>query len=91
MQELQPELKRLMEKYKNNPEQKARAQRELFAKNNYNPLGGCLLAFMQLPIFVGLYRSLMVDVELRQAPLFSESIRWASNLAAPDMLWNGRI
>jgi YidC/Oxa1 family membrane protein insertase len=29
----------------------------------------------------------MVDVELRQAPLFTEAIRWASNLAAPDMFW----
>jgi YidC/Oxa1 family membrane protein insertase len=33
----------------------------------------------------------MLDVELRQAPLFSEAIRWCSNLAAPDMLldWSG--
>ena len=67
---------------------KTKAQQELFRKHNYNPLAGCLPVFVQLPIFVGLYRSLMVDVELRQAPLFSESIRWASNLAAPDMLWN---
>ena len=47
--------------------------------------------FIQLPIFIGLYRSLMVDIELRQAPLISEAIRWCSNLAAPDMLfdWSG--
>ncbi len=60
----------------------------MFREHNYHPLGGCLLAFVQLPIFVGLYRSLSVDVALRQAPLFSEQIRWASNLAAPDMFWN---
>ena len=36
----------------------------------------------------GLYRSLVVDVELRQAPLISSAVRWCSNLAAPDMLWN---
>jgi len=88
MQELQPEIKRLNEKYKSEPEKKTKAQQELFRQHNYNPLGGCLLAFVQLPIFVGLYRSLMVDVELRQAPLFGDSIRWASNLAAPDMFWN---
>lgn len=88
MQELQPELKRINEKFKNEAEKKTKATQELFRQHNYNPVGGCLLAFVQLPIFVGLYRSLMVDVELRQAPLFSESIRWASNLAAPDMLWN---
>ncbi len=88
MQELQPEMKRINEKYKNDAEKRTRTTQDLFRQHNYNPVGGCLLAFAQLPIFVGLYRSLMVDVELRQAPLFSESIRWASNLAAPDMLWN---
>ena len=65
-----------------------KAQQELFRKHNYNPLGGCLVLFIQLPIFVGLYRSLMVDVELRDAPLFTEAVRWCSNLAAPDMLYD---
>jgi YidC/Oxa1 family membrane protein insertase len=51
-------------------------------------MGGCLLVFIQIPIFMGLYRSLATDVELRQAPLFSSAIRWCSNLAAPDMLWD---
>jgi YidC/Oxa1 family membrane protein insertase len=88
MQELQPEIKRIQEAYKNNMEGRTKAQQELFRKHNYNPLGGCLLVFLQLPIFLGLYRSLMVDVELRQAPLISESVRWCSNLAAPDMLFN---
>jgi YidC/Oxa1 family membrane protein insertase len=37
---------------------------------------------------MGLYRSLATDVELRQAPLFSDAIRWCSNLAAPDMLYD---
>ncbi len=88
MQELQPEIKRIQEAYKNNMEGRSKAQQELFRKHNYNPLGGCLLVFLQLPIFLGLYRSLMVDVELRQAPLISESVRWCSNLAAPDMVFN---
>jgi YidC/Oxa1 family membrane protein insertase len=54
-------------------------------------LGGCLPLFLQLPIFIGLYRALMVDVELRQSPLFGQAIRWCSDLAAPDMLWNWSI
>ncbi len=87
MQELQPEIKKIAEKYKNNPEAKVQAQRELFQKHNYNPLSGCLILLLQFPIFIGLYRGLAVDVELRQAPLISESIRWCSNLAAPDMLF----
>jgi YidC/Oxa1 family membrane protein insertase len=87
MQELQPEIKRIAEKYKTQPEQRMKAQQELFRKHNYNPFSGCMPIFIQLPIFIGLYRSLAVDVELRQAPLISENIRWASNLAAPDMFW----
>lgn len=85
MQELQPEIKKIQEKYKKDQEAKIRAQQELFRKHNYNPLGGCLVVFIQIPIFLALYRALMVDVELRQAPLLWESIRWCSNLAAPDM------
>jgi YidC/Oxa1 family membrane protein insertase len=44
--------------------------------------------FIQMPIFLGLYRALQVDVELRDAPLISHAIRWCSNLAAPDMLFD---
>lgn len=87
MQELQPEMKRLAEKYKGNMEQRTKAQQELYRKHNFHPLSGCLPAFIQLPIFLGLYRSLAVDIELRQAPLLGEAIRWCSNLAAPDMFW----
>ena len=46
------------EKYKDNVEARTKAQQELFSKHNYNPLAGCLPVFVQLPIFVGLYRSL---------------------------------
>ena len=91
MQELQPELKKIQEKYKNNLEARNKAIQELFRKHNYHPMSGCLVMLLQIPIFVALYRLLMVDVELRQAPLIAESIRWCSNLAAPDMLfdWSG--
>jgi YidC/Oxa1 family membrane protein insertase len=87
MQELQPEMKKINEKFKGNNEGRARAMQDLWKKHNYNPMGGCLLAFVQLPIFIGLYRALMIDVELRGAPLFSEAIRWCSDLSAPDMLF----
>jgi YidC/Oxa1 family membrane protein insertase len=90
MQELQPEIKKISEKYKKDPEALRHAQQELFRKHNYNPLSGCLPVFIQLPIFIGLYRALMVDVELRGAPLLGTSVRWCSNLAAPDMLFEWR-
>jgi YidC/Oxa1 family membrane protein insertase len=91
MQQIQPELKLIYERYKNDPQQRLRAQQELFRKYNYNPLGGCLILLLQLPIFIGLYRALMVDVELRASPLISSAIRWCSDLSAPDMLfdWSG--
>ena len=93
MQELQPEIKKIQEKYKKNVEARTKAQQELFRKHNYNPLSGCLVLFVQLPIFFALYKSLWIDIELRQAPLLTERIRWCSNLAAPDMLfdWSGFV
>ena len=86
MQELAPEIKKLKEKYKNDLEKQGQAQRELWKKHNFNPLGGCWLMFLQLPIFIGLYRCLSVDIELRQAAMFP-GIQWCSNLAGPDMAW----
>ena len=88
MQALKPEMDRITEKYKTDMQKRSQAMQELYRKHNINPLGGCLPVFLQLPIFIGLYRALMVDVELRQSPLFSEAIRWCSNLAAPDMFLN---
>lgn len=90
MQMLQPEIKKIQEKHKNNNEARTKAQQELFREHNYNPLAGCLPIFIQMPVFIGLYRSLMVAIELRDAPLISNSIRWCSNLAAPDMLIDWR-
>ena len=91
MQLLQPEIKKIQEKHKNNAEARTKAQQELFRKHNYNPLSGCLPIFIQMPVFIGLYRSLMVAIELRDAPLISNSIRWCSNLAAPDMLFDWQL
>jgi len=85
MQELKPEMERIKEKYKSDMQKQSQAMQELYRKHKINPMAGCLPMFIQLPILLGLYRALMVDVELRQAPLLSESIRWCSDLAAPDM------
>jgi YidC/Oxa1 family membrane protein insertase len=85
MQELAPEMRRIADQYKNDLEKRAAAQRELFQKHKYNPAAGCLPMLVQLPIFVGLYRALSVDIELRQAALIP-GLRWCSNLAGPDQL-----
>jgi len=87
MQEMQPELKKINELYKDNMEKRGKAMQELYKKHNFKPLAGCLPMFIQLPIFIGLYRCLSVDISLRQEPLIP-GVDWSSNLASPDMLLN---
>jgi YidC/Oxa1 family membrane protein insertase len=88
LQELRPEMERIKEKYKGDQQKQARAMQDLYRKHNVNPLAGCLPMLIQLPVFLGLYRGLAVDIELRQASLFGDSVRWCSNLAAPDMFYD---
>lgn len=84
---LKPEITALKEKYKDDPLKQHQATSELMKKHGMpNPLAGCLLVFFQLPIFVGLYRCLSVDINLRDAGLFS-TWSWVSNLAGPDKLY----
>lgn len=85
MQELAPELRKIAEKHKSDMEKRAKAQQELFRQHNYNPMGGCWLMFLQLPIFIGLYRCIAVDIKLRDAALVP-GWEWSSNLAGPDQL-----
>ena len=82
MQELQPEIVAIKKKYGSDHEKLGRAQMELYRKHNFNPLGGCLLMFVQLPIFIGLYQALNVSVDMRSAKFL-----WINNLAAPDALF----
>lgn len=86
MQALQPQMKEIADKYKEDMEKRAQAQRDLFRRHKYNPFGGCLLMFFQLPIFIGLYRGLSVDIALRDQPLI-RGMNWCANLAAPDQLY----
>ena len=86
MQELAPEIKKIKEKYASDTEKQMKAINELYKKHNFNMFGGCLPVFVQLPIFIGLYRCLSVDIALRDAPLIP-GFWWASNLAGPDKLF----
>jgi YidC/Oxa1 family membrane protein insertase len=82
MQDLQPHLKELQEKYKNDKDRQTKETFALYKKHGVNPVAGCLPALIQLPIFVGLWQALNTSVHLRQAPFL-----WIKNLAAPDMLF----
>jgi YidC/Oxa1 family membrane protein insertase len=86
MQHLAPQMKEIADKYKDDMEKRGQAQRDLFRKYRYNPFGGCFMMFLQIPIFIGLYRGLSVEIALRDQPLFP-GLGWCTNLAAPDQLW----
>jgi YidC/Oxa1 family membrane protein insertase len=86
MQQLAPEIQKVKDRYPDDALKQHNEVQALYKKHNFNPFGGCLLVFIQLPIFIGLYRCLSVDIELRDAPLFP-GWAWASNLAGPDKLF----
>jgi YidC/Oxa1 family membrane protein insertase len=58
MQRLQPQVKILQEKYKNDKEAMSRETMQLYKNNKVNPMSGCLPLLIQLPIFILLYRVL---------------------------------
>lgn len=55
MQELQPKLKTIQERYKTDPQRLQTEMFKLYKDHKFNPLGGCLPMLVQLPIFIGLY------------------------------------
>jgi len=81
-QKLQPLVKELQEKYKDDQAAFAREHWALLNKHGANPIAGCLPALIQLPIFVGLWQALNTSFFLRHA-----SFLWIQDLAAPDMLF----
>jgi len=89
MQQLAPEIQKIKDKYPDDALKQHAEVQALYKKHNFNMFGGCLPVFLQLPIFIGLYRCLAVDIDLRDAPLFP-GWEWASNLAGPDKLFYWR-
>jgi len=64
MQAIQPEMKKIREEFKSNPEELNRRTMQLFRENKVNPLGGCLPMLIQMPIWIALYRVLLNSVDL---------------------------
>jgi len=84
MQRVQPEIDRLRQKYKNDPQAMNTAMMALYKENRINPAGGCLPMLVQMPLFVALYSVLFNAIELRQAPF----VAWMHDLSAPDLLFH---
>jgi YidC/Oxa1 family membrane protein insertase len=86
MQELQPKIKALRAKYKKAKQdigqrrQMNEEMMKLYKEHGINPAGGCLPMLIQIPVFWGFFRLLVVAVEIRQSPF----ILWIKDLTVHD-------
>jgi YidC/Oxa1 family membrane protein insertase len=88
MQELQPQLKEIQAKYKDDREKLAQEQMALYKEHGVNPLGGCLPMLVQMPIWFALYRAL---IQLSREGLLNEGFFWIPSLSGPVSDWGGGI
>ena len=86
MQELQPQIKAIQEKYKKDPQRMQQETMKFYKENKVNPMGGCLPMFVQIPVFIALYTVLRNAIELRYAGFL-----WISDLSAPENLLMGKV
>jgi YidC/Oxa1 family membrane protein insertase len=82
MQDLQPRMKELQEKYKNDREKLAQEQMAMYKQAGVNPLGGCLPTLVQMPIWFALYQAL---TQLSHEGLLFEGFLWIPSLAGPPV------
>jgi YidC/Oxa1 family membrane protein insertase len=82
MQALQPQMKAIQEKYKDDPRKMNQKTMEFMKEHKVSPLGGCLPVLLQIPVFFGFYRMLQSAIELRGAHFL-----WACDLSQPDTLF----
>lgn len=80
MQKIQPQLKAIKEKYKEDPQKVNQETMALMKKEKANPIGGCLPMLLQLPVFLALYSVLGQSVELYKSPF----IFWIQDLSYQD-------
>ena len=80
MRNLQPRLKVLQERYKDDKPQLSQAMMELYKREKVNPAAGCLPILIQMPFFLAFYWVLLESVEMRQAPF----ALWLTDLSTRD-------
>ncbi|MEO1135360.1 MAG: membrane protein insertase YidC [Pseudomonadota bacterium] len=79
MKKLQPEIKKLQERYTDDKMKLQQEMMALYKKEKMNPLAGCMPILLQMPIFYALYKTLFVTIELRHQPFL-----YIEDLSAPD-------
>ena len=82
MQELQPKMKELQEKYKGNPEKLNKEMASLYKDSGVNPLSGCLPLLVQMPILMGIFFAIR-DYQYAHVPSFL----WMTDLSQPDPIY----
>ena len=82
MQAMQPQMKAIQEKYKDDPMKMNRKTIEFMRENKVNPAGGCLPMLLQFPVFIGFYQMIQSAIELR-----GERFLWACDLSQPDTIF----
>ncbi len=83
MREVQPRLKALQERYKDDRQKQSEEMMKLYREEGINPLGGCLPLFLQMPVLIGLFYALRTSIGLRHAPF----IFWIDDLSQPATLF----
>ena len=84
MQILQPKLKEINEKYKNNPQEKQKRIMALYKAEKANPMGGCLPMVIQIPIIIALISAFSDSYELWGSPFIHG---WINDLSEPDNIF----
>ena len=82
MRALQPKMKALQERYKDDKQTQQQKIMELYKTEKVNPLAGCLPMFLQIPVFFALYKVLTLTIEMRHQPF----ALWIHDLSSPDPL-----
>ena len=82
MQEIQPLMKEIQAKYKDNPQRLQQETWALYKEKKVNPMSSCLPMLIQIPVFIALFNVLRSAVELRYAPFL-----WIADLSEPEALF----
>ncbi|MEM9400980.1 MAG: membrane protein insertase YidC [Pseudomonadota bacterium] len=80
MRNLQPRMKALQERYKDDRQALSQAMMDLYKREKVNPAAGCLPILVQMPFFLAFYWVLVESVEMRQAPF----VLWLTDLSVRD-------
>jgi YidC/Oxa1 family membrane protein insertase len=82
MAALQPQMKALQEKYRDDPTRMQRKMMDFYKEHKINPMGGCLPVMVQMPVFIGFYQMIQSAIELRGARFL-----WVCDLSKPDTVF----